>query len=66
MAASLEEALAAATEVGYPVLARPSFVLGGRAMMIVHTEDQLRTYMQTSVEVSRERPVLIDQSVGRA
>jgi carbamoyl-phosphate synthase large subunit len=66
MAASLEEALAAATEVGYPVLARPSFVLGGRAMMIVHTEDQLRTYMQTSVEVSRERPVLIDQFLSGA
>jgi len=61
MAASLEEALAAAQEIGYPVLARPSFVLGGRAMMIVHTEEQLRQYMQTSVEVSRERPVLIDQ-----
>lgn len=66
MAASLEEALAAATEVGYPVLARPSFVLGGRAMMIVHTEDQLRAYMQTSVEVSRERPVLIDQFLSGA
>ncbi|MFZ5629267.1 MAG: carbamoyl-phosphate synthase large subunit [Spirochaetota bacterium] len=66
MAASLEEALSAAQEIGYPVLARPSFVLGGRAMMIVHTEDQLRQYMQTSVEVSRERPVLIDQFLSGA
>ena len=66
MAASLEEALAAAQEIGYPVLARPSFVLGGRAMMIVHNEGQLRTYMQTSVEVSRERPVLIDQFLSGA
>jgi len=61
MASSLEEALTAAAEIGYPVLARPSFVLGGRAMMIVHTEAQLRNYMATSVEVSRERPVLIDE-----
>ena len=61
MAASLEEALSAAAEIGYPILARPSFVLGGRAMMIVHNEAQLRTYMATSVEVSRERPVLIDE-----
>lgn len=66
MAASLEEALAAAHEIGYPVLARPSFVLGGRAMLIVHTEEQLRQYMQTSVEVSRERPVLIDQFLSGA
>ncbi|MFO1524422.1 MAG: carbamoyl-phosphate synthase large subunit [Turneriella sp.] len=66
MAASLEEALAAASAIGYPVLARPSFVLGGRAMMIVHNEGQLRQYMQTSVEVSRERPVLIDQFLSGA
>jgi carbamoyl-phosphate synthase large subunit len=66
MAASAEEALAAADEIGYPVLARPSFVLGGRAMMIVHNETQLRQYMQTSVEVSRERPVLIDQFLSGA
>ncbi len=66
MASTLEEALVAAQDIGYPVLARPSFVLGGRAMMIVHTEEQLRHYMQTSVEVSRERPVLIDQFLSRA
>jgi carbamoyl-phosphate synthase large subunit len=66
MAASLEEALFVAQQIGYPVLARPSFVLGGRAMMIVHTEDQLRQYMQTCVEVSRERPVLIDQFLSGA
>jgi carbamoyl-phosphate synthase large subunit len=66
MAASAEEALAAADQIGYPVLARPSFVLGGRAMMIVHNEAQLRTYMATSVEVSRERPVLIDEFLSGA
>ena len=66
MAASLEQALSAAETIGYPVLARPSFVLGGRAMMIVHNEAQLRTYMQTSVEVSHERPVLIDQFLSGA
>ncbi|MBV6492177.1 MAG: Carbamoyl-phosphate synthase large chain [Turneriella sp.] len=66
MAASLEEALNAANEIGYPVLARPSFVLGGRAMMIVHTEPELRNYMATSVEVSRERPVLIDEFLSGA
>jgi len=66
MASSVEEALAGAAEIGYPVLARPSFVLGGRAMMIVHNEAQLRTYMATSVEVSRERPVLIDEFLSGA
>ncbi|MBS0617346.1 MAG: carbamoyl-phosphate synthase large subunit [Spirochaetes bacterium] len=66
MAASLEEALAAAADIGYPVLARPSFVLGGRAMLIVHNEAQLKHYMQTSVEVSRERPVLIDEFLSGA
>jgi carbamoyl-phosphate synthase large subunit len=56
-----EEAVAVATKVGYPVLVRPSFVLGGRAMEIVYTEEDLRRYIRTAVEVSPERPILVDR-----
>jgi len=56
-----EEALAVAAKVGYPVLVRPSFVLGGRAMEIVHDEDALRRYIRTAVEASPERPILVDR-----
>lgn len=66
MASSLEGALQAANELGYPVLVRPSFVLGGRAMMIVHNEEQLRTYMSQSAELSHERPVLVDKFLEHA
>jgi carbamoyl-phosphate synthase, large subunit len=55
------EAAAVAAEIGYPVLVRPSFVLGGRAMQIVHTEEELHHYMRTAVEASPERPVLVDR-----
>jgi carbamoyl-phosphate synthase large subunit len=55
------EAVAVAARVGYPVLVRPSFVLGGRAMEIVYTEEDLRRYIRTAVEVSPERPVLVDR-----
>jgi len=55
------EAIAVANKVGYPVLVRPSFVLGGRAMEIVYTEEDLRRYIRTAVEVSPERPVLVDR-----
>lgn len=55
------EAVAVASKVGYPVLVRPSFVLGGRAMEIVYTEEDLRRYIRTAVEVSPERPVLVDR-----
>lgn len=55
------EAVAVAAEIGYPVLVRPSFVLGGRAMQIVHTEEELNLYMRTAVEASPERPVLVDR-----
>ncbi|MES2570125.1 MAG: carbamoyl-phosphate synthase large subunit, partial [Verrucomicrobiota bacterium] len=54
------EALAVAARVGYPVLVRPSFVLGGRAMELVHNETDLRHYIRTAVEASPERPVLVD------
>ena len=55
------EAVEAATRVGYPVLVRPSFVLGGRAMEIVYNEADLRRYIRTAVEASPERPVLVDR-----
>ena len=56
-----DEALAVAEKVGYPVLVRPSFVLGGRAMEIVYTPDDLRRYMRTAVMASPDRPVLVDR-----
>jgi carbamoyl-phosphate synthase large subunit len=55
-----EEAVAVANRVEYPVLVRPSFVLGGRAMELVHNEADLRRYIRTAVEASPERPVLVD------
>jgi len=60
-AVSENEAISIAQDIGYPVLVRPSFVLGGRAMMIVYDDDELRTYMRNATEASPERPVLIDQ-----
>ncbi len=65
-ATTTEEALAGAKEVGYPVLMRPSFVLGGRAMQIVYNDKELLKYMQDSVEVSPDRPVLLDQFLDDA
>ena len=59
-ATSLEEALAAAERIGFPVLVRPSYVLGGRAMQIVYDVPSLEHYFATAVRVSEERPVLID------
>ena len=56
-----DEAVAAAAHVGYPVLVRPSFVLGGRAMQIVYSDDELRYYMRNAVAASPERPVLVDR-----
>lgn len=61
IARSREEAIAVAERIGYPVLTRPSFVLGGRAMEIVDTVEQLDHYIQTAVQVSGDAPVLIDQ-----
>ena len=60
-AVSLEEARSIAEEVGYPVLVRPSYVLGGRAMVIAYDQEALDSYMKEAVEVSRERPILIDR-----
>lgn len=60
-AMSVEEAVRIAAEIGYPVLVRPSYVLGGRAMEIVYKEDELLQYMQNAVKVNPEHPVLIDR-----
>jgi len=60
-AVSAEEAVAIAERIGYPVLVRPSFVLGGRAMELVYNGDDLRRYMQSAIEVSSDRPVLVDR-----
>lgn len=66
LAKSVEEAEAIAEEIGYPVLMRPSFVLGGRAMVIVYDREMLRQYMKEAVEVSEERPVLVDAYLAHA
>ncbi len=60
MATSVEEAVAGANRVGYPVLVRPSYVLGGRAMVIAYDDEAVVRYMTTAIEYSQERPVLID------
>ncbi|MBV6522958.1 MAG: Carbamoyl-phosphate synthase large chain [Gemmatimonadaceae bacterium] len=60
-ATSVEDAADAAARIGYPVLVRPSYVLGGRAMQIVYDEPSLREYFETAARVSEERPVLIDR-----
>ena len=59
----IEDGVAAAAEIGYPVLVRPSFVLGGRAMQIVSNETQLRHYLKTAVEIDEDRPVLVDKYI---
>ncbi len=65
-ATSKEEAIEKAKEIGYPVLVRPSYVLGGRAMRIVYNESELREYMDEAVSVSHSSPVLIDQFLDNA
>ncbi|WP_308567885.1 carbamoyl-phosphate synthase large subunit [uncultured Eubacterium sp.] len=59
----IEEGVKVAEEIGYPVLVRPSFVLGGRAMQIVANEESLRHYLQTAVEINTEQPVLVDKYI---
>ena len=59
----IEDGVQAASEIGYPVLVRPSFVLGGRAMQIVGDESQLRHYLQTAVEIDTDKPVLVDRYI---
>ena len=59
----IESGVKAAAEIGYPVLVRPSFVLGGRAMQIVADEKQLRHYLKTAVEIDEDKPVLVDKYI---
>ena len=59
----IEDGINAAAEIGYPVLVRPSFVLGGRAMQIVANEEQLRQYLKTAVEIDEDKPVLVDKYI---
>ncbi len=59
----IEDGVAAAKRIGYPVLVRPSFVLGGRAMQIVSNEEELRHYLKTAVEIDEDKPVLVDKYV---
>lgn len=63
---SEEEAIQIATRIGYPVLVRPSYVLGGRAMELIHDEIELKTYITEAVRVSRKHPVLIDRFLHNA
>ena len=60
---NIEAGVATAARIGYPVLVRPSFVLGGRAMQIVATEEQLRHYLKTAVEIDEDKPVLVDKYI---
>ncbi len=59
----IESGVNAAREIGYPVLVRPSFVLGGRAMQIVANEEQLRMYLKNAVEIDEDKPVLVDKYI---
>jgi carbamoyl-phosphate synthase large subunit len=65
-ASSVEQAVQGAAEIGYPLVVRPSYVLGGRAMDIVHSEDELRRYMNEAVKVSNDSPVLLDRFLDHA
>jgi len=61
---NIEDGVKAASEIGYPVLVRPSFVLGGRAMQIVSKEKDMRHYLRTAVEVDTDKPVLVDKYIS--
>ncbi|NVK11138.1 MAG: carbamoyl-phosphate synthase large subunit, partial [Gammaproteobacteria bacterium] len=63
---SIEQAVVRAEEIGYPLVVRPSYVLGGRAMEIVYSESELRTYFREAVEVSNDAPVLLDHFLNAA
>ncbi len=66
MASNMEQALELAGEIGYPLMVRPSYVLGGRGMEIVRDEEMLREYVEAAVEISPERPILIDKFLENA
>ncbi len=66
MASNFDQALEIAKKIGYPLIVRPSYVLGGRAMEIVHDEEMLRHYLGAAVDISPERPILIDKYLENA
>ena len=66
MASTMEEAISVANGIGYPLMVRPSFVLGGRGMEVVHDEEMLRRYVAAAVDVTPERPILIDRFLQEA
>lgn len=66
MASSLEEAIKVASQIGYPLMVRPSYVLGGRGMEVIYDEEMLKKYVTAAVEVSPERPILIDKFLENA
>ncbi|NPV93225.1 MAG: carbamoyl-phosphate synthase large subunit [Firmicutes bacterium] len=66
MASNLDEALVIANRIGYPLMVRPSYVLGGRGMEVVHDEEMLRQYVAAAVGVTPERPILIDRFLSNA
>jgi carbamoyl-phosphate synthase large subunit len=66
MAVNIDEAIVIAERIGYPLMVRPSYVLGGRGMEIVHDENMLKTYMKEAIGVTPERPILVDRFLGSA
>jgi carbamoyl-phosphate synthase large subunit len=66
MASTIEEAIQVANRIGYPLMVRPSYVLGGRAMQVIYYEDMLKQYVAAAVDVSPERPILIDKFLENA
>jgi len=66
MASNLEEALSVAGRIGYPLMVRPSYVLGGRGMEVVHDEEMLKQYVAAAVDVTPDRPILIDRFLENA
>jgi carbamoyl-phosphate synthase large subunit len=66
MASTLEEALGVADQIGYPLMVRPSYVLGGRAMEVIHDPEMLKQYVTAAVDVSPDRPILIDKFLENA
>ncbi|SPD75526.1 Carbamoyl-phosphate synthase large chain [uncultured Desulfobacterium sp.] len=66
MASNIEEAISVAQQIGYPLMVRPSYVLGGRAMEVIHDEQMLKHYVAAAVDVTPERPILIDKFLENA
>ena len=66
VASNTEQGIERAEEIGYPIIVRPSYVLGGRAMELVYNPEELRQYMQNAVDVSNDSPVLLDRFLDQA